>query len=1301
MKIGGIIVPNGPGRGLMLKTYSLAIKSLKKKGYDIDVRLENFLDESSIQSVPADLMAWFEKEADAILLLLPQDCGAIISEIEELKKKVSKPIIPLSPMGASLSTIPAKDLKVFWDYVSYKGIENTENLLLYSGKMAGKIDHEVPVPVAVPDTGVYHPGSPTPFPDIKSYMEWYSGHRKGKIRSKTAGILFPNIFYQENSLEVYGALIRRLEENGFDAICVFHDRWGGKTTEEVVEEFFAIDGKPIIDAMIIYAAFFLTGGRGGGGSFEHGDTGFLKKFNVPCLKMIHSVQSMEEWKENPKGLSVPQIIISVALPEFDGLIEPVIIGVSDKRTDEVTGAEVHDPVPIGYQIDYLIKRLNKWIELRRKPNSEKKVAIIFHNSPCKSGVEASVGAGFGLDTLESVALLLKRMKNEGYDIGWVPENGKELIDTIMKRKAISEFRWTPLSDIVKNGGAAAFVPLETYKEWLYEIPGDARNAVFDGWGNPFEGVEKMGAIERHSLALYNNSITIPGLDLGNVFIGLQPKRGCAGAQCDGTACKILHDPDIAPTHQYIAYYKWIEKVFGADVMVHVGTHGNIELLPGKTVAQSASCFSHICVGTMPHLYIYVSSNPMEGSIAKRRGLATIVDHLHPVMSNSETYGVLEELEEPMEEYSRAKLTDDKGRARVLQDIIIEKAAKASFPKSLDDFSGFDEYAEYVHGQMNLVRETMIRDGLHILGQVPAGNALVEMLVSILRFDQGKVPSIRRGIIEAVNLDYDQVLGSQDSVIQPVNMTGGKLLDECTGIAKAIVARTVENPLATDEELIEIAAQEIQSFIKEKADESAASGLNPDGLRKISISARLALDILPKIAQTPDEINNLIRGFNGEYIEAGASGALARGKIEILPTGRNFYAIDPWKIPTPAAWKVGVNLAEKFFHKYIHENGDYPENVGFVFRFFDTFRADGELLSQILYTLGVQVVWDGPRVKGLKVIPLDELKRPRIDITVQLSSMLRDGMPSAFEMVDEAVQMVAYLDEPDEMNFVKKHAMERLREFAENPEQKQEENGIDPKRLATLRVFTTQPGTYDYGVNTAIAAQDWTTDEDLAGIFTRFCGFAYGKGIYGKPAKQELESNLKRVTVTYDKWDSDEYDILDCCHIYGSHGGFTVAAKVISGKDPKVYFADTHDPERPVIRDMKDELERVARTRLLNPKWIEGKKRHGYKGATNISDRVYHMYGWQATTKLVGGWVFDDIAKTFVLDDEMREWFQQNNPWALESLTRRLLEAEQRDLWDADTEVLDELRKRYAEIEGWMEENMGEIEVIKPQPQPAR
>lgn len=1280
MKIGALLAPFGPARGILVGTYAEAFEQLRKEGLPIELRIDNMVSADQTATDPdPEFMQWLNTDADVVLVLIPSAYDAIFAQLQKLNQKRGKPVIALSPeCAAAAGGIDAQHIKKIWAYQSNGGLDNIKHLLEFVAKITGFSRQNVPPPSKMPFCGIYHPDNKAPFDTLEAYRQW----RPLQSDSHTVGLFFPRSYWIDGSLAVFDALIRELEGRNVNVIAVFNDKFKGGGDDAAIEKFFMQNGATVVDAVVLQAYFFLKSSREKAGAGIHQETcDILKHLNVPALLMINSMQTGQEYEQNPEGLTVPQYIITIALPEFDGISQPVLLGVSESHIDPATGAKVLRPVPLAEQIGYLARRIIKWCVLRKKPNAEKKIAIILHNSPCRSGVEATVGAGFGLDTLESVALLLQRMAAEGYHLDWVPQSGKELIDTILEKKAISEFRWTPLSEIVQKGGAAGFVALDKYKAWLEELPGQSRAKVFAGWGNPFEeDLRTLGELERMSLALHEGRITISGLVLGNIFIGLQPKRGCAGARCDGSVCKILHDPEVPPPHQYLAFYKWIEKDFQADAMLHVGTHGNIELLPGKSVGLSPACFSHFAVGSLPHLYIYVVSNPMEGSIAKRRGLAVIVDHLHPVLASVKLYGPLEELEDPLEEYARAKASNEKGRLKELETIIAEKARQAAIIKGPDSFDDFHGFADYLHGQMNMLRETMFRDGLHILGRAPRNEQLVAMLASILRFDQGQVPSLRRWIIESIGLMWDDVLEKPETIDPHFKRTHARLLESADAAAQAIISAAVECDSYQSEAIV---AKAVETIMDQYGVDLSAMLL--ERRQDLAAIIQFGLGLIPDIEKTTDEIENLIRGFNGEFIEPGASGALARGKVETLPTGRNFFSIDPYKIPTPAAWGVGIKLAEKFFHKYLHEHEDYPETIGFVFRFFDIFRADGEQLAQMLYTLGVKPYWDGSRITKLEVIALEALKRPRVDITVQLSNMLRDGCPRAFELVDEAVQLVADLDEPPELNFVRKHVLERL---AQMPADK--DINIK-KRLATFRVFTAAPGVYDYGTNTAVAASAWETDDDLADIFIDTCHYAYGKGSFGVAAKEELTANLKRVSVTYDKWDSDEYDILECCHIFGSHGGFTQAVKTVSGHDVSVYFGDTHDPDRPRIRDMEEELDRVARTRLLNPDWIEGKKRHGYKGATVMADRIYHIYGWQATTRLVGNWVFNDIAETFALDDEMRQWFEQHNPYALESITRRLIEAHKRELWEADPQILEQLQEVYLDVEGWIEERMEEVD----------
>ncbi len=428
-----------------------------------------------------------------------------------------------------------------------------------------------------------------------------------------------------------------------------------------------------------------------------------------------------------------------------------------------------------------------------------------------------------------------------------------------------------------------------------------------------------------------------------------------------------------------------------------------------------------------------------------------------------------------------------------------------------------------------------------------------------------------------------------------------------------------------------------------------------------------------------EIEALLKGFNGCYIPPGPSGLITRGRDDVLPTGRNFYSLDPHRVPTKSAYEIGKRLAEKLIEKYLKEENRYPENVAVYWQSTDIMWADGEGMGQIMYLLGVKPKWlSNGRVKGFDIIPVSELGRPRIDVTIRVSGITRDNFPMCIELLDEAIQQVAALDEPEEMNFVRKHTLEQMAQ-----------NGLD-MRSATLRIFCSMPGTYQAGTQLAIYASAWKEEKDLAEVFLYWNGYAYGKGLWGEAKHKEFANILKSVEVTYNKVVSDEYDLFGCCSYFGTHGGMTATARHLSGKEVKTYYGDTRNPEHVEVRDLADEIRRVVRTKLLNPKWIEGMKRHGYKGAGDISKRIGRVYGWEATTREVDDWIFDDIAKTFMLNEENRKFFEEHNPWALEEIARRLIEAAERGLWSPAEDVKEALKAVYLEIEGWIEEKMGEI-----------
>ncbi|HEY3360409.1 MAG TPA: cobaltochelatase subunit CobN, partial [Methanosarcina sp.] len=976
---------------------------------------------------------------------------------------------------------------------------------------------------------------------------------------------------------------------------------------------------------------------------------------------------------------------NVALPEFEGGIEPIIIGAVKKEGNYM------GRFPIEERCSKLASRISKWTELRKKPVNQRKVAFILHNRPC-TGVEGSVGDAANLDSLESVARILKRMQEAGYAVN-PPKDGKDLIETILKRKAISEFRWTPINEIVKNGGALAFVEKEEYEKYFNTLSPKVRQRVIEGWGNP-PGEEVDGI---PAAMVYDNKIVVTGVQYGNAVVCVQPKRGCAGARCDGKVCKILHDPDVPPTHQYLATYRYLENIFGANVLVHVGTHGNLEFLPGKGVGLSGDCYPDISIGTIPHLYIYNSDNPPEGTIAKRRSLACLIDHMQTVMTSGGLYENLAELDRLLGEYEQVK--HDKGREHALKHLILDEIKKSNLDSEIkaDNQTPFEEIIRKAHETLGKIRNSQIHNGMHIFGQLPEGEKKVEFINSILRYDdQGSVGSkvsIRRLIAELLELDLDELISDQ-SRISENGKSNGQRLEEIDSLSKDFIRTFINSPEKEPTQIIKEIFEE-KSFEKQEIKEKnfkeqgiEEKSFEEQGIKDLSINSALyqdaasicnrILDIESRIDDSL-EIEALLHGFDGGYIPAGPSGLIMRGRDDVLPTGRNFYSLDPKKIPTKAAWRVGQQLSEVLIDKHIKDEGRYPENVAFYWMANDVMWADGEGMAQIMSLLGVEPIWlSNGHLKGFSVIPLEELDRPRIDVTVRVSGIVRDNFPNCLEVIDEAIQAVASLDEPEEMNYPRKHSLQMIEEGADS-------------RDATLRMFSSRPGTYSAGVQLAVYASAWKDEKDLADIFLYWNGYAYGKNVKGKEAHTQLASNLKTVDATFNKVVSDEYDLLGCCCYFGVHGGFTAAAKQASGRDVRVYFGDTREPQHVEVRDMADELRRVVRARLLNPKWIEGMKQHGYKGAQDISKRVGRVYGWEASTQEVDDWIFDDITKTFVLDEEMRRFFEENNPYALEEMSRRLLEAQSRGLWIPDPKLLEELKKSYLEIESWMEELAGEGE----------
>jgi len=1200
----------------------------EKLGIDLIVYSTKQLDAN-----PSLLDEFFANLTQADVCLCYRTSSAYWEEFDEKLKEVgakSNLVITgpeptywqLSPSGPDIAG------KVY-TYFLYNGRENIENMLRF---LINKFIDEsffYEEPKEFPWEGIFHPKLSRIYDNSDEYLQDYIEHLRNQPKN-FVGILYLRSNLLGENMKVEEELISALERKGLGVLPVFYysikdEAIGNLSGEEVIEKFMVKEGKSLVDAIIRLSSFPLRRKRGGDSS-EDSASDIAKKLNVPLFSPLISYnKSEEEWEESADGLG-KQIGWSLAIPELEGSIEPIIICASEEKGGEGRLK------PIGERIEKFVERVFRWVLLREKPNWAKKVAFILHNNPCAS-VEATVGGGANLDTLESLVEILKSMKENGYDVE-VPKSGQALIEEIMNKKAISEFRWTTVEEIVSKGGALAFVSKEEYETWFEELPEKTRSKTISAWGNP-PGEYKDGI---PPAMVYNGKIVITGIKKGNAVICVQPKRGCAGSRCDGRVCKILHDPDVPPPHQYIATYKWLSRVFGADVIIHIGTHGNLEFLPGKASALSSSCFPDISIDTVPHLYIYNSDNPPEGTVAKRRSYAVLVDHMQTVMKKANLYGDLKEIEEEISALEEAGQLS--GEAKDYE--VFQKAKDLGLLREInpDIFLNIREIRE----NLDTIKGTFVQDGMHIFGQIPKGEALIDMVYSILRYDNSE-SSLR-------------------------------------GIARRQLGNDV------DDEVVEEYARKLCKDIIEGKLEAKMKEL-------IELEERVR-EVVERI-ESSDEMGALLNGMAGGMVPPGPSGLILRGEVDVLPTGRNFYSLDPRKIPKPSAWEVGKRLAEEVIRKYLQEEGRYPTNIALYWQCGDIMWAGGEVLSQMLYLLGVRPLWRGNgQISGLEVIPLEELGRPRVDITVRVSGITRDNFPHCIELLDEAIMKVASLDEPLEWNYVRKHTFERLKgEYT--PEE---------FRRATLRIFASMPGTYQAGTQLAVYASAWKGEKDLADVFLYWNGYAYGKGVYGEAAHNHLKENLKNVEITFNNTVSDEHDLTGCCTYFGAHGGLINAVRVLSpGKDVKNYYGDTREMDKVVVRTLSEEIRRVARAKILNPQWIEGMKRHGYKGASEIMKRIGRVYGWQATTKAVDNRIFDDIARTFLMKEENRKFFQENNPWALEEIARRLLEAKERGLWTPSPEIAQFLEELYLEIEGWIEERMegvegefqgGSIDVVSPE-----
>ncbi|MCP2277970.1 cobaltochelatase subunit CobN [Nocardia amikacinitolerans] len=990
-----------------------------------------------------------------------------------------------------------------------------------------------------------------------------------------------------------------------------------------------------------------------GGDDEAWDVGALAELDVPILQGLCLTSGRAQWEDNDDGLSPLDVATQVAVPEFDGRI--ITVPFSFKEFD-ADGLSTYVPDP--ERAARVAGIATRYARLRHIPAAEKRLAVMLSAYPTK---HARIGNAVGLDTPASAIRLLTELRSAGYDLGDSTEvpgldqrDGDALIHALIAAGG-QDPDWLTAEQLEGNPiriGAA------TYTAWFDTLPEDLREAVVEAWGPP------PGELYVDRSADPKGEIVIAALRFGNVVLMVQPPRGFGE-----NPVAIYHDPDLPPSHHYLAAYRWLAAPetaggFGADAMVHLGKHGNLEWLPGKTLGMSASCGTDAALGDLPLIYPFLVNDPGEGTQAKRRAHATLVDHLIPPMARAESYGDISRLEQLLDEHANISALDPAKLPAIRQQIwTLMRAAKMDHDLGLTerpDEESFDDMLLHVDGWLCEIKDVQIRDGLHVLGQAPAGDGELDLVLAMLRARQlwGGEVSVP-GLREALGL----------------NESGGEArerVDVIEGRARELLAALQAADWSVDA-IDGLVAEFADTLVPSGA--AAVGGAEPGTAGAVRAVLRFAAtEVVPRLRQTGVEIERVLHALNGGFVPAGPSGSPLRGLINVLPTGRNFYSVDPKAVPSRLAWETGQAMAESLVERYRADHGEYPRSVGLSVWGTSAMRTSGDDIAEVFALLGVRPVWDeaSRRVTTLEAIPLDELGRPRIDVTVRISGFFRDAFPHVLALLDDAVRLVAELDEPAESNYVRAHAEADLAEHGD-------------ARRATTRIFGSKPGTYGAGLLQLIDSKSWRTDDDLAQVYTAWGGYAYGRDLDGAPAADDMRSAYRRIAVAAKNTDTREHDIADSDDYFQYHGGMVATVRALTGKNPEAYIGDSTRPDAVRTRTLSEETSRVFRARVVNPRWLEAMRRHGYKGAFEMAATVDYLFGYDATTDVVADWMYEKLTESYVFDDVNRKFMEQSNPWALHGITERLLEAAERGMWSApEAETLDRLRQVYLETEGELE-----------------
>jgi cobaltochelatase CobN len=1125
----------------------------------------------------------------------------------------------LDPGLAALGTVPLPVADRVLRYCLEGGIENAGHMLRFLSDtfLGTAFGCEPPRPLS--QVGIYHPDHA----ELLDLPRWRARcQREGQA---SVGLAFYRAHWVTGNLAPVDALVRALEARGLNALAMFGPHLGA-----------IIEAVPLVGELdVLLTTTSFSAGRGNA----------LARLGVPVLQTVFCSSSENVWAANVAGLAPRDVAMNVALPEFDGRL--ITTAVSFKNTlthDTALQTEVVRYQPRADRVEQVADLTRNWARLRRTPPAERKLAILLANYPSKN---ARVGNAVGLDTPASLHGLLVALRAAGYYTGLsLPANGQELIEAVIAGSVQDPEFATARAHTASPGWVSA----EQYRAWATRVPPAARAGMEERWGGP------EGAPQFHA-----GGLPIPGLLLGNVFIGIQPARGF-----DQDPAAVYHSPDLPPPPFYLAFYRWVGEVFGAQAVVHLGKHGNLEWLPGKSVALSEACYPEVVLRDLPNVYPYIINNPGEGTQAKRRSAAVIVDHLIPPMTQAGTYGVLRRLEHLLDEYYSVQSLDPSKAPLLLEEmgrLIEEQQLHRDLECAPPAASELPEFLRRLDGYLCEIKEAQIRDGLHILGNLPEGDQLIDLLFSLVRVDNGDVPGLVKALAQDHGLDYAELNGAEAA------RNCRDTLQDLTTLARRLIADACEKRFA------EPAAVRLAQL---------CSAPMPNTERTLEFLRRT---VWPRLQQCRQEIDQILLALDGRFVPPGPSGAPTRGSADILPTGRNFYSLDIRAIPTRTAWRVGCAAAEALLRRHVERTGGYPESVALVVWGTSNMRTHGDDIAEILFLLGVRPRWDegNRRVLGVEVIPLTELDRPRIDVTVRISGLFRDAFPNLVKLLNDAVALVARLEEPLDRNFVRAHIARDTARLS-----RPEGGGLsadEAARRAGLRVFGSKPGAYGAGLLPLIDGRNWQSADDLAEVYLTWGSYAYTGAAEddGRAEREAFRLRLAMTQVVAQNQDNREHDLFDSDDYFQFHGGMVAAVRALAGAAPEAYLGDTSRPDAVKARTLREEACRVFRARVVNPRWLEGVMRHGYKGAVEMAATVDYLFGYDATAEVVDDWMYEQLAAAYLLEERVRDFLRRANPWAERAMIERLLEASERGLWERpDAETMARLHALYADNDAWLE-----------------